>query len=246
MEAAGSGRGAVPENKPPARQTETAKAMSCRHHKTLCPAAAGFKRLLGFGAALALAAASWAAGAASPLVLQYEASHVRNKDQISLIFRKTTAELAVNTSSWQTGPKPRLGRFGSDLTPGLKSIKQQIERAYARRRRTVPALSLIKHPRFRPRPRPHAPVLRVGSEEIKEGSPHFKPLAEIIRGVWQAAGWTCLECAVYQARGNKILRIQTGFAEGRAGPAAAGGSKRFFSKKELGCISKGRGKNRVS
>lgn len=191
---------------------------------------------------MALFAASWAAGAARPLVLQYEASHVRNKDQMSLIFRKSAVELVVNTSSWQAGPKPRLGRFGSNLTPELQSIKRQAERAYARLQRTVPAISLIKDPRFRPQPRPHAPVLRIGSEEIKEGDPLFKPLAKIIRKVWQSADWTCLECAVYQSRGNKILRIQTGFAGSLAGPASAGGSKKIFSKKELSCVSKGRGK----
>ena len=193
-----------------------------------------------------------AAAAAPPLVLQYEVSHSRNTDQISLIFRQSAVELVANASSWQKGPRPRLGRFGSSMTPELLAIKKRAERFRARLGRTIPVSSLIKDPRFRPPPDPHGAVLRLGGEEIKADSPSFGPLIQIFRRAWQLS-WTCLECAVYQKKGGKILRTaraagspgggglhQQGQKKNPARPAA--GETKSFSKKALSCVPKSSGK----
>ena len=59
-----------------------------------------------------------------PLVLQWEVSHSRNTDQISLIFRQKSVELVTNTSSYQKGRVARLGRFAFPLNSKLKAIKE--------------------------------------------------------------------------------------------------------------------------
>ena len=178
------------------------------------------------------------------LVLQWEVLHPRNTDQISLIFRQRTMELVVNTSHWQKNQKsPRLGRFGSDITPQLKSMKRRIQRSYTRLKQTVPLLSLVGDSRLRSSPSPHAPVLKINGEKIEEGHPYFKPLTNIIRQIWQNE-WICLECATYQRKGNKILRtlqgINTGLDSKRR--EGEGTQKKIFSKKELDCVSKTKGK----
>lgn len=140
-----------------------------------------------------------------PLTLQWEVSHPRNTDQISLIFRETTVELVTNTSSYQKGKIVWLGRFDSPLTLDLKDLKEQVGRYYNRLQKTVPLSSLIKDPRVRPAVDPHAPVLRINEEEISDKHPYFKPLASIIYQVWEK-DWLCIECATYKKKRKSIVR----------------------------------------
>ena len=180
-----------------------------------------------------------------PLILQWEVSHPRNRDQISLIFRKNTLELVTNTSSWQKKQgNPRLGRFGSPISPKLKLFKRQIKQSHIRLKQTVSAFSLIKDSRFRPPSFPHASIVRVNGKEIKKGHPYFEPLARIIRQAWQIK-WICLECATYQRKGNAVLRtVQAGpgLIIGPKEKAIGGVTTKTFSKKELNCISKAKGR----
>ena len=178
------------------------------------------------------------------LVLQQEVSHPRNTDQISIVFRQSTVELVVNTSSWQKeNNNPRLGRFVSNLTPKLKQLKKQIEQFHTQLKQTVSVLSLIKDSRFQPPPSPHAPILRINKEEIKEGHSYFQPLARIIHQIWQVK-WICLECTTYQRKGNTILRTLQSptLITNTKEPAIEKLKKRIFSKKKLNCIPKNKGK----
>ena len=112
-----------------------------------------------------------------PLVLQWEVSHPRNTDQISLIFREKKVELVTNTSSYQKGKGVSLGRFESSLNHELKELKEQVGRYYAHLKQTIPLSHLIKDPRVQAKVDPHAPVLRISEEEIPSQHPYFKPLA---------------------------------------------------------------------
>lgn len=142
-----------------------------------------------------------------PLILQWEVSHPRNTDQISLIFRQKSVELVTNTSSYQKSHIARLGRFTSPLNPKLKVIKEQINRYYIQSQKTVPVSSLIKDPRFQEATgrNPHAPVLRINKEEIHDEQDHFKPLANIIYKIWEH-NWTCIECALYKKKKKFVVR----------------------------------------
>ena len=61
-----------------------------------------------------------------PLVLQYQVSHSRNIDQISLIF-KEKLYLVVNTSSFQKLQPVRLGIFTLDMNKNLFQLKEEFE-----------------------------------------------------------------------------------------------------------------------
>ena len=168
-----------------------------------------------------------------PLVLQWEVFHPRNRDQISLIFRDHKVELIVNTSSYQKNNQSRLGRFESSMNPSLTNLKKQIEQYYAHLKSTVPLSSIVKDKRFKPKTTPHAPVLRINTETIRHTSSYFKPLAQIIRQVWEKHNWLCVECAVYKRQGRNIVRIVTK-------PNSSSQEQKKFSKKQLNCIKKQR------
>ena len=140
-----------------------------------------------------------------PLVLQWEVSHLRNTDQISLIFKQKTVELVTNTSSYQKDKIVRLGHFKSPLNFELKELKEQVKRYYVRLKKTVPISQLIKDPRVRPSTDPHTPVLRINEEEIHNQHPYFKPLVSIIYQVWNRK-WLCIECATYNKKRKAIVR----------------------------------------
>ena len=144
-----------------------------------------------------------------PLTLQWEVSHSRNTDQISLIFRTNKVELITNTSAYQKGLTRlgswssikilRLGRFQTGLSPELKIIKNQVEQYYTNLKTTVPVADLIKDPRFKSSPDPHAPILRINEETVPAGHSYFKALKAIIHKVYEHK-WTCLECAEYRKK----------------------------------------------
>ena len=189
----------------------------------------------------------------TPLVLQWEVSHPRNTDQISLIFRKDTVELVTNTSSYQKDKKVHLGQFESSLTLELKDLKEQIGHYYNRLKKTVPMSSLIKDSRIRPTVDPHTPVLRISEEEIQTGHPYFEPLASIIYQVWERE-WLCVECATYKKKHKSIVRtvkkLKSNLKEtmdqekvqSKSSKNQWEKSKRSFSKKLLNCVPKGKKK----
>ncbi|MDE0519024.1 MAG: hypothetical protein OXH36_05675 [Bdellovibrionales bacterium] len=189
-----------------------------------------------------------------PLVLQWEVSHSRNTDQISLIFKQKSVELVTNTSSYQKGHVARLGRFETPLDTKLKKIKDQVQRYYKQLRKTVPLSSLIKDPRIKLHIDPHAPVLRINEEQIKYEQTYFKAMAHIIYKVWEHE-WTCIECALYKKNKKFILRT---VKKRKSGPESEakdkvkkrGKTKKIeeknqqqkFLKKRLNCIPKGKNK----
>lgn len=187
-----------------------------------------------------------------PLVLQWEVSHPRNTDQISLIFKQKTVELVTNTSSYQNGRIARLGRFESPLNSKLKTIKEEVKRYYVQLRKTVPVSSLIKDPRFQEATRadPHAPVLHINKEEIDNKHAYFKPLANIIYKIWEH-NWTCRECALYKKEKKIIVRTvkrrslqsKTATKEKKSKGKKQGEiSKQRIPGKLFNCIPKGKNK----
>ena len=146
-----------------------------------------------------------ARAAQKALVLQWEVSHSRNTDQVSLIFRPKKVELITNTSLYQKGEIVRLGRFQSPLTSKWQKIQKRVSDYHKELTQTVPLSTLIKDKRFKLHPDPHAPVLRLNGEELKEGGIYFKELEAIIRQVWEHK-WSCVECAEYQRHKKNILR----------------------------------------
>ena len=186
-----------------------------------------------------------------PLVLQWEVSHPRNTDQISLIFREKKVELVTNTSSYQKGKGVSLGRFESSLNPELKELKEQVGRYYAHLKQTVPLSHLIKDPRVQAKVDPHAPVLRISEEKIPRKHPYFKPMALIIYQVWEKE-WTCVECATYKKTRKSIVRTvkklkskkKTGKkkASGKTSKTQWDKSRQSFPKKLFNCVPKGKKK----
>ena len=185
-----------------------------------------------------------------PLVLQWKVSHPRNTDHISLIFRQNSVELVTNTSSYQAGKIVHLGRFESPLNAKLKELKDQVNRYYNQLKKTVPLSSLIKDSRLRPSIDPHAPVLYINEEEIKNEQAYFKPLANIIYTVWKHK-WTCIECASYSKERKSVVRTVKKI---KSEPKSKKGGekkersevkkqwkkdKQKFSKKLLNCLPKG-------
>ena len=141
-----------------------------------------------------------------PLVFQYEISHSRNTDQISLVFRDHQVELVTNTNSYQQGKKISLGRFQSPMDTELRELKTRIGLYYARLKGTISMLSLMADSRLKPAVEPHAPILRINEEEIQYDHPHFKSLVNIIYEIW-GRKWTCIECATYQKEKDVIIRV---------------------------------------
>ena len=189
------------------------------------------------------------------LVLQWEVSHPRNTDQISLIFRPTKVELVTNVSFYKKGQKVRLGRFQSPLTPNWQAIKKRVSRYQRELKKTVPLSTLIKDDRVKPHHKPHAPILRLDAEVIHEGSAYFKELTTIIHEVLNHQ-WSCVECAEYQRQKKAIIRTikkqvnknqnLPNTANKQKGPTKSSPKwkthKKTFTLKELNCVSKGQGK----
>ena len=174
---------------------------------------------------------------AKPLVLQYEVSHSRQTDQMSLIFLEDEVKLVVNTSSWQETKTPRLGQFRSPLTPELSSLKGRLEGTYVNLQKYVSMADLVSLPPSHPVP--HAPLLRLSDQELESSHPQFDSLAKIIYSVWETADWTCLDCARYKKRRNKILRKVTVRSQNPEGKTKATSHSTKFSQKELSCHPKG-------
>ena len=182
------------------------------------------------------------------LVIQWEVSHSRNTDQISLIFREDSVELVANTSSWQKEGAVRLGRFNSPVTSKLEEWREQAAQYYIQWTQTVPVSSVLSLPDLpEERPDPHAPILRLGGEEIPQGHSYFEPLSRMIHEVWSQP-WECMECAVYTRQGQSIVRTLNtpyGVLVRKDGSKAENTeedlknlTQQVFSKKQMSCVNK--------
>lgn len=143
-----------------------------------------------------------------PLVLQYQVSHPRNTDQVSLIFRQKTVELVVNTDFWQEETMPRrLGHFVAFYNWELSHLKRRLEHYHRSFTGTVSLLSLIDIPDLPSmrEPAPHAPSISIGGEEVPSRHDHYEALFGIIRSVWDHR-WVCYVCASYRIQGDSIVR----------------------------------------
>ena len=171
----------------------------------------------------------------SPLLLQYQVSHPRNVDQISLLFREKI-QLVTNVFTSESRPV-RLGWFELAMDPELQ---QQIQTHYdglqARVRRISdppgqPHTTIVHrddqttathiHP-------PHETIIRINDEVTYSGlDMEFHPLLQIIRHVWERE-WKCVECATYTKDGNAIVRVVKK-------PSNKQGVTTIFLRKELNC-----------
>ena len=133
------------------------------------------------------------------LVLQIEASHYRNLDQTSLVFRGDVVDLFTNNSDYQKDPV-RLGWLRAPMTRDFESLRARIE--------TYRSRILNEETPTEPVFSPHAPVLRIGAVEISSGHPCFDELERIFREVWDVE-WSCVDCATYERKGDSIVRTRT-------------------------------------
>ena len=145
-----------------------------------------------------------------PLVLQWEVSHPRNVDQISIIFRKKQIELVTNTSVFQKGSNIHLGRFKAPLQAKWVLKKAWVEQYYKQLKKTVPLLDLVvKDSHTLPfslnQVNPHAPILRIQEKTVQEQSAYFKLPFKIIQEAWNHK-WTCTQCASYKKTKKHIVR----------------------------------------
>ncbi len=179
---------------------------------------------------------SSALGANKPLVFQWEVSHYKNTDQISLIFKKKKVELVTNTSVWKgSNATARLGHFSSPYTPKLKSLKTKVEIVDTRLQNSVSVLSLINDPRLKPTITPHAPIFKVRDKTLTHDAPLARDLKTILPEV-KKQKWTCISCATYQLKGHKILR--TLFKQ-QKNTKKKSVSTQVFTQKQLECSPKG-------
>lgn len=184
-----------------------------------------------------------------PLTLMWQVSHSRNKDMIAVTFRQDTVQLTVNTSSFQKkGQKVRLGLLQSKITPQLQSFREQILEISNRLQKTVPLSSIMKiDKRFQSQPDPHAPVIYVNKEKIKQSDPDFKPLEKLFYKIWENK-WKCVNCSFYTRKNNLIQRTlynPTSIEEqssSKKSPSQWRKTKKNFSRKQFKCIAQGKKK----
>lgn len=183
-----------------------------------------------------------------PLVLQWEVSHPRNTDQISLIFKQNHVELVTNTPSYQKGRRVRLGHFKTTITPELQFLKEQVKQYYIQLKKNIPISSLIvKDSRILPQVNPHAPVLRINDKKIHRKNPYFKLAAKIIYQAWDHK-WMCVHCASYKKKKSTIVRTVRKLKSGLKKQVGKKMKKQWveiqysFVKKIMNCVPKGKKK----
>ena len=120
-----------------------------------------------------------------PLVLQYQISHSRNVDQISLIF-KEELYLVTNTSSFQTSQPVRLGVFKLAMNPELFQLKKQIQKHYTRLNQTISILDYMDiGDAIQMSHQSSAVLLKINDEEVDHFDIGFRPLMDIINHIWE-------------------------------------------------------------
>ena len=165
------------------------------------------------------------------LVLQWEMSHSRNRDQLSLIFKQDHVKLVTNMLLNSEHP-PRLGQFKTPMTPALKLLEQEIRQYYVRLKQSTPVSSLIQTKQSSSHTEPHAPVLRINDREITKQHIYFKYLKKILVQQAKNKNWQCAHCAVYKpsAKNTSSLQIQRILTQNRKT------AKKTFSAQQLNCL----------
>ena len=147
------------------------------------------------------------------LILQVEALGFRNKDVISLTFRKNTVELVTNTSGPVSKNKlVRLGKFSKPLSTEFQFLKRQLQfyqTVIAKTKSPVDLSGLIKATGFRyTASTPHQPVIKLNRKKLHTNSPHFADMMRVFNeAISNKDKWTCMNCASYKKIKNSIQRI---------------------------------------
>ena len=182
-----------------------------------------------------------------PLVLQWEISHARNTDQISLIFRQETVELVTNTS-FKTKEPPRLGSFSIPRSSNSKILEKRIYQYYIRLKNTIPIASLIKGRKTQPPIHPHAPMLYINDQKIHHEHIYFKPLKDILFQEIKNKKWNCQECATYKllnykspkTKKQKTIKKEPSIKIQRTVQKNGKTTTQAFTKKEFNCRTQGK------
>lgn len=183
----------------------------------------------------------------TPLVLQWEVSHPRNTDQISLIFRQDTVELVTNIS-FSTEELPRLGSFSLSRNPYFKTLEKRIHQYYIRLKNTIPVSSLIKRRDSQAPIHPHAPVLHINDQKIDSKHTYFETLKDILFQEMKSKDWRCQECATYKLLDNKntktknqkIIKKESPIKIQRIVKKNEKTTRKIFTAEELQCRIKGK------
>lgn len=173
-----------------------------------------------------------------PLVLQWEVSHSRNTDQISLIFRQDYVELVTNISFSGSSESARLGHFNIPLNPQLKILKEELKQYHTRLKNTVSISSLVKTPQSQIPTDPHASVLHINNQEINRDHIYFKYLKSTLLSQVENKNWRCIDCAVY-----KLLHKETPLSVAQIQRTTKNKKRtttQTFSTEELKCRTKGK------
>ena len=147
------------------------------------------------------------------LVLQVEALGFRNKDLISLTFRKNTVELITNTSGPVNKNKSvRLGKFTKPLNTDLQFLKRRLQFYHtlvAKTKSPVDLSGLIKATGFRSIANtPHQPIIKINGKKLNTNSPYFADLMRVFNeALSDKDKWSCVRCASYKKGKNSIQRV---------------------------------------
>ena len=131
------------------------------------------------------------------LGLQVEALGFRNKDVISITFKKNSVELVTNISEPVSRNKSvRLGKFKKPLTTDLQFLKKQLQFYHtlvAKTKSPVDLSGLIKATGFRSTAStPHQPVIKLNGKKLNTNSPYFSDLMKIFNDTLSNKNsWSC-------------------------------------------------------
>lgn len=167
-----------------------------------------------------------------PLVLQMQVSHLRNTDQVSLIFKGKRLLLVTNVHQFSVKPTKtvRLGEFQTRITSRWRLLKRQIQ-AYKRlldkdnpggASESSRAMASI----------PHAYQVKIGGDgrfrTISKEHPYFAPLKSILmEAIQNQKRYRCISCAAYYKKKKSIIRVVKKHGKSP--------QRKKFSKEQLQC-----------
>ena len=173
-----------------------------------------------------------------PLVLQMQVSHLRNTDQISLIFKEKRLILVTNYYQSVSKQPVQLGQFQIALTPQMRLFKRQI-RAYKRLLDKDNPDSKTSENSRAIASIPHAYQIGITGDgklrTISKKHPYFAPLKRILMEARQNQNrYRCVSCATYYKKNQSIIRV----IKKRGKPP----QRQKFSKEQLQCRQIGKKK----
>ena len=180
------------------------------------------------------------------LTLQVEALGFRNKDFISLTFRKNSVELVTNTSGPVSRNKSvRLGKFKKPLNTDLQFLQRRLQFYHtlvAKTKSPVDLSGLIKATGFRSvASTPHQPIIKINGKKLNTSSPYYADLMRVFNEALSDKGnWSCVRCASYKKGKKSIQRVVR--AKGQKLRRKSFQHRdlecRRFNKSQLECIDK--------